>query len=165
MSRDQVASYFRILFQGKLPRSFSYVWTGLVSSCADLPAPELLHEVRQVFEEDLVELGMNDLHPIEQRLMTDEKTIRAQNRGRFSIVTDAIAEMEWWAAFHPEPTPALRAKKTRGPKLKPFVQDHDPNPSTALKNETRKIGRNEPCPCGSGKKFKKCCLNKTGSLS
>ena len=22
-----------------------------------------------------------------------------------------------------------------------------------------KIGRNEPCPCGSGKKYKKCCLN------
>jgi uncharacterized protein YecA (UPF0149 family) len=20
------------------------------------------------------------------------------------------------------------------------------------------VGRNEPCPCGSGKKFKKCCL-------
>jgi len=24
-----------------------------------------------------------------------------------------------------------------------------------------KIGRNEPCPCGSGIKYKKCCLNKT----
>lgn len=24
--------------------------------------------------------------------------------------------------------------------------------------ETRKIGRNEICPCGSGKKYKKCCL-------
>jgi len=23
-----------------------------------------------------------------------------------------------------------------------------------------KIGRNEPCPCGSGKKYKKCCLMK-----
>ncbi len=23
------------------------------------------------------------------------------------------------------------------------------------------IGRNDPCPCGSGKKYKKCCLNKT----
>ncbi|MBT4699861.1 MAG: hypothetical protein HOB79_02200, partial [Rhodospirillaceae bacterium] len=21
----------------------------------------------------------------------------------------------------------------------------------------QKVGRNEPCPCGSGKKFKKCC--------
>jgi len=24
-----------------------------------------------------------------------------------------------------------------------------------------KVGRNDPCPCGSGKKFKKCCRNKT----
>ncbi|MFC7786014.1 SEC-C metal-binding domain-containing protein [Rossellomorea sp. GCM10028870] len=21
-----------------------------------------------------------------------------------------------------------------------------------------KVGRNDPCPCGSGKKYKKCCL-------
>ncbi|RQD74209.1 MAG: hypothetical protein D5R97_08195 [Candidatus Syntrophonatronum acetioxidans] len=25
---------------------------------------------------------------------------------------------------------------------------------------SKKIGRNDPCPCGSGKKYKKCCLNK-----
>ena len=24
----------------------------------------------------------------------------------------------------------------------------------------RKIGRNDPCPCGSGLKYKKCCMNK-----
>ena len=30
---------------------------------------------------------------------------------------------------------------------------------------SRKIGRNDPCPCGSGKKYKHCCLNKeTGSI-
>ncbi len=27
----------------------------------------------------------------------------------------------------------------------------------ATKKKTVKIGRNEPCPCGSGKKYKKCC--------
>jgi uncharacterized protein len=26
-------------------------------------------------------------------------------------------------------------------------------------NKLRDIGRNDPCPCGSGKKFKKCCLH------
>jgi SEC-C motif domain protein len=26
-----------------------------------------------------------------------------------------------------------------------------------VKRESPKIGRNDPCPCGSGKKFKKCC--------
>lgn len=25
---------------------------------------------------------------------------------------------------------------------------------------SNKVGRNDPCPCESGKKFKKCCLNK-----
>lgn len=25
----------------------------------------------------------------------------------------------------------------------------------------KKIGRNDPCPCGSGKKFKKCCGSNT----
>jgi hypothetical protein len=29
-----------------------------------------------------------------------------------------------------------------------------------FKRKSEKIGRNEPCPCGSGKKYKKCCLNK-----
>jgi len=28
-----------------------------------------------------------------------------------------------------------------------------------------KIGRNDPCPCGSGKKYKKCCLNKDTKTS
>jgi SEC-C motif/Nuclease-related domain len=29
------------------------------------------------------------------------------------------------------------------------------------RNKTKKISRNDPCPCGSGRKYKKCCLNKT----
>ena len=31
-----------------------------------------------------------------------------------------------------------------------------------LKPRAIKVGRNEPCPCGSGKKFKKCCQGKSG---
>ncbi len=30
---------------------------------------------------------------------------------------------------------------------------------TVVRNEP-KIGRNDPCPCGSGKKYKNCCMNK-----
>ncbi len=32
-----------------------------------------------------------------------------------------------------------------------------------LKNKNDKVGRNDPCPCGSGLKYKKCCLLKKGS--
>ncbi len=36
---------------------------------------------------------------------------------------------------------------------------HDP-PMRAHGQARRKVGRNDPCPCGSGKKFKKCCMNR-----
>jgi uncharacterized protein len=39
-------------------------------------------------------------------------------------------------------------------------EDEDAGPEAPLVNPTRDIGRNDPCPCGSGKKFKKCCLGK-----
>ena len=34
-----------------------------------------------------------------------------------------------------------------------------------MKNKMLKIGRNDLCPCGSGLKYKKCCLNKTIPVS
>ncbi|MHC5040606.1 MAG: preprotein translocase subunit SecA, partial [Planctomycetota bacterium] len=34
------------------------------------------------------------------------------------------------------------------------LSDEKPKP---FKREEKKVGRNEPCPCGSGKKYKKCC--------
>lgn len=37
-----------------------------------------------------------------------------------------------------------------------YVQDSKARPATVVRTEP-KVGRNEPCPCGSGKKYKKCC--------
>lgn len=35
--------------------------------------------------------------------------------------------------------------------------DDDYMPQEPIRREGKKIGRNDPCPCGSGKKYKKCC--------
>jgi preprotein translocase subunit SecA len=29
-----------------------------------------------------------------------------------------------------------------------------------IRNRGQRVGRNEPCPCGSGKKYKNCCMRK-----
>ena len=36
------------------------------------------------------------------------------------------------------------------------AQGEASKPST-IRREQPKVGRNQPCPCGSGKKFKQCC--------
>ncbi len=38
-----------------------------------------------------------------------------------------------------------------------FHDGHAPTPSEPFRRSDPRIGRNDPCHCGSGKKFKKCC--------
>ena len=53
-----------------------------------------------------------------------------------SLYPQAISELRQYVAQHP--------------------QENAPQP---IRNEA-KVGRNDPCPCGSGKKYKQCCLAK-----
>ena len=53
----------------------------------------------------------------------------------------------------PTPTPENR------PNLHKNAQSV-PNPPATYRREGPKIGRNDPCPCGSGIKYKRCCIDK-----
>jgi preprotein translocase subunit SecA len=44
-----------------------------------------------------------------------------------------------------------------GPAGQPSNQKEISLPKVAVKRAAPKVGRNEPCPCGSGKKYKQCC--------
>ena len=59
---------------------------------------------------------------------------------------------------HADPNqPAAAAPQAAAP-----AAEEPPKPtiSLPLKRELPKAGRNDPCPCGSGKKFKNCCMKK-----
>ncbi len=62
----------------------------------------------------------------------------------------AERSMEQWLA-----SPPPKAKP------KPFSFDNliDPPPQPPIARK-EKVGRNDPCPCGSGRKYKKCCMGK-----
>jgi hypothetical protein len=48
----------------------------------------------------------------------------------------------------------------------PLIADPDDGVSgpQPIRREQPPVGRNDPCPCGSGKKFKKCCLKRQSNL-
>ena len=66
-------------------------------------------------------------------------------------------ELEEWVAQMVEIFPsALRSYSELGRALyQANVETRPARPAQAVKGP----GRNDPCPCGSGKKYKKCCLN------
>ena len=43
------------------------------------------------------------------------------------------------------------------PPLDPNDSSEVPKIATPVVRDSPKVGRNDPCPCGSGKKYKKCC--------
>ena len=47
----------------------------------------------------------------------------------------------------------------RPPQREQVMKPDAPNAGAQppYKNKGEKIGRNDPCPCGSGKKYKNCC--------
>jgi preprotein translocase subunit SecA len=62
----------------------------------------------------------------------------------------------------------FKVRLVRNEQQKPQEVDSnkDTRPGKTVKQKTikksKKIGRNDPCPCGSGKKYKKCCYPKYG---
>jgi preprotein translocase subunit SecA len=40
-----------------------------------------------------------------------------------------------------------------------FSHSDEPSMKQPVKRSEKKIKRNDPCPCGSGKKYKKCCMD------
>ena len=67
----------------------------------------------------------------------------------------------------PQPQPTVQVTSMSGAGDMAASEEGDASGRTATRTaavgtvvRTLKVGRNDPCPCGSGKKYKKCCMNK-----
>jgi preprotein translocase subunit SecA len=56
----------------------------------------------------------------------------------------------------PPPPPELRPREVAHPSPRMAPPQAAAEPIAPFVRETPKVGRNDPCPCGSGKKFKQC---------
>jgi len=141
-TRKEVMDYYKSLFREKLEREPSMVWNGLVSCSSHLCAEEIYEDIKKVYEDDLVDPFFINLEDVDELLsMGWEKNLSHLKKDpHYQFVEDTISCMEWWACFQPK-------RKVK----------HKPLKSSIIKSKHKKIGRNDPCPCGSGKKYKKCC--------
>ena len=69
-----------------------------------------------------------------------------QETGRLAAGNESAARIRSLAM-----SPPGRARQAAGPKGVPIKRPAGVSP----------LGRNDPCPCGSGKKYKKCCINES----
>ncbi len=156
LERDAMISYLRQRFAGGLdPEDDVMAWTALVDACVDLHTTELYSEIRQAYEEgriDTLHITMQDVGETFAR-PRESYFAELRRRGHYVKVNDAIKEMECWSCFNESP---FRKKYRSGGFFMPESAPAAPMPSIQTE-----VGRNDPCPCGSGKKWKKCCGSAT----
>jgi hypothetical protein len=149
LERGEVARYLRDAFGSLQPHRTNFVWFGWQSAIAALGLEELSSLVEKAFARGLIDpmdMGFADYQSdLAHALADPQSPWRVAAPNEFAPFEDTIEELSSMYAFsaHDEAedewAPAFGASE---PAINPF----------------KRVGRNDPCPCGSGKKFKRCCL-------
>jgi len=103
---------------------------------------DLLPDIKEVFKTGNISLEWSSYAGTIDLLFRNKK----RQRKNKPVIEDAVASTKWWACFEQETN-----KDSHSFNMDKLVDEMEPK---------KKVGRNEPCICGSGKKFKKCCDGK-----
>jgi hypothetical protein len=154
--RDEVMAYFLQLFH-KLERTPGAQWDGLANACADLGPQEAMVELGRAYADGLVDPQCIDWLDVEEALVLGQQGAMGRARYREPLITDLARNMGWMQCFDREARQYEREREAEESLTKPLWREHRrPAP---IRRTAPKVGRNEPCPCGSGRKFKKCCAS------
>jgi hypothetical protein len=156
----EVTDYFAWLAREGLEREPGHVWDALAASSADIEALDVFPELRRAFEEGLTDPGFISEKELDKVENGPRGTELAQFRERHPPSIDVVRDTGWWECFRDDPVRTQERNRSRG-LVENFLPDAAwPPPASGFAQPFRappKVGRNDPCPCGSGKKFKKCC--------
>lgn len=156
----------RILSKPRSKRDANLI-TFIAMITADIHPGELIDDIGMQLAAGNVDteyLSMDELSLIAREPV--EKVLkRTRESLTMSYFEDVVAEMSGWDCFNTEEVrksnrewqDEMEGFFTPPPDLPDFDGIEDAVISQPAAGARPAVGRNDPCPCGSGKKFKKCC--------
>ena len=124
----------------------------MVWSCINLKATKLLLLIRSLYDNKLVHEEITGTFEDVKRDMRLNDNLQREKPETIWQKYDKLKQSyindfgHTDSEFETNPLPASQ------PNIEPY---HMPEPA---ENIFKDVGRNDPCPCGSGRKFKKCCM-------
>jgi hypothetical protein len=154
LDRGVAGRFLRDAFIEIRPQAECYVWVGWQSTIAMLGMSDLTILVKKAFDRGFIDshvLGFDHFEEDLRRGIECPGEPRRPDDRDGTLFGDTIEELSGWYCFSEQ----YRADQER------WRREAEANRarSQRLENPFKGIGRNDPCPCGSGKKFKKCCLD------
>jgi hypothetical protein len=153
LDRAAAGRFLRDAFMELEPQRQNYVWVGWQSAISMLGMSDLEILVKKAFDRGFIDshvLGFDHFEEDLRRAMEHpDEPWRPDDRD-CTLFGDTVEELSGWYCFSEQ----YRDDQER------WRRQAEANHarSQRVENPFKGVGRNDPCPCGSGKKFKKCCL-------
>lgn len=148
--REPIVEYFLWLAREGLEREPGQVWDSLAADSADIEASAVFPELRRAYRDGLVDPQFMRVEELDEAEAAMPGTLLDAVRDRQPPIDDVALATSWWSAFAEDRKNDHVDDELIGEDGE-VVERQEPYRAPA------KVGRNESCPCGSGKKYKKCC--------
>lgn len=156
LDRARVAKYLLDSFATLRPQRENFVWHGWQSAIAMLGLAEFSPLVKKAFKRRFIGPSVTRFEHFQtdlKRARANPEAPRGPDDREFTLFGDTIAELSTWHGFSQEYRDQQERREAKS------LAARGTEAARTARNPFRGVGRNDPCPCGSGKKFKKCCLN------
>lgn len=134
------------------------VISSMVSDLIAIQAVELQPVIKKLYDQGLVSHGIaGDYASVEKDINNPSPYAK---RKVLTSIFDRYQEAMTWHSYRMRYDEDYKKRNTYPDRSKETGENSLPSVTQSLpfRRSEKKIGRNEPCPCGSGKKYKKCCM-------
>ncbi|HMO29868.1 DUF1186 domain-containing protein [Enterovirga sp.] len=147
-------AYAYLVFEGRIPRGRAHDFLARF----DRERPARAGDAAWTgWEQAIALLGFSDLLPLVEAARRDARLLEDDDPEWFALtMAEAEASPENPERFHDQGFGHV--EDVVGELAEALDDPEGEEASEPARNPNRTVGRNDPCPCGSGKKFKKCCL-------
>ena len=129
------------------------MWDTLAAESVGLYPEEVAEHIMAAYAEGLVDPGFMNPRDVDRALKKGKDVVLLEfakhTRG---YIENTVDEMKYWACFGQPKRPSNVLMSPAPAQVRPVP------PGFSKPSPQARVGRNDPCPCGSGKKYKKCCL-------
>jgi len=171
-SREEAMAYYKSLFEGGLEDSNEVVWSELVDAANDLYPEEVYDHIKKAYNDGLVDEYIVDPEWVDEQIDLGKDAVLADLPEWNHLVEDVTVEMGAWFENRErgdewdededwyeedEWDEDDEDDEWDADRLRLSALNGNNFATAAPYISPEKVGRNDPCPCGSGKKYKKCC--------
>jgi hypothetical protein len=149
IAQTDMRAYLLRLRKELQPQDEHYIWQTWATVAAFLGYADYSGVVKRLFDLGYVAEEVMEFEHFEEDLaltLADPARMAGFTSLNIGPFTDAIGELSKWN------------EEREGSSDDAWEEGAEPAADEPVTNPFKDVGRNDPCPCGSGKKFKKCCL-------